>query len=370
MNGILEATSLPNLHPALVHFPVALLLTALALEAAAVVLRRERWWLDRAAACLLGLGAVSALLTYWSGRQAEDSLRDVAASAQPAIARHADMALWTSAFFLLFALVRIGIGVRVSRSGRQLALAPRLASLVALSVGAALLVVTADRGGALVYRHGVSVTVARPKGGTTSPLAPEASTFVPEVQSRLRHLADGSLEWTPEPTDSAALGTILHAPGGGTPHAVRFAGTPGKGLGLEVTGHGVLVLDGTFDDVQVEARVDMTGFAGEVGLVHHAQDAGDACLFVVSSEGRAALRVRSQGVDTDLDAAEAAIPGRPFTLTVSSAGGHQKGMIDGKTVVHGHRTPGPPGRVGVVVNGRGMVRILALRVVPLARGQA
>ncbi|OFV81631.1 MAG: hypothetical protein A2Y78_12400 [Acidobacteria bacterium RBG_13_68_16] len=369
MNAPLGLTALPNLHPAVVHFPIALLVTAAMFDLLALAVRRQRWWLDRTAVLLYFAGAAGAGATYLTGRQAEDSLINVAPSVQPLIAQHADWALRTLLLFALLALARIFLLWYSSRHQRPLATPVRLVALALGAVGVWLLVETADRGGALVYRHGVAVVSARLEAAPDSMPVERPPTVGADTTTRLRHLADGSLEWTPEPSDSAALGTILHAPEGGTPHTVRVARAEGKGLGLEVAGLGVLVLDEAFDDVQVEAELDARGFAGEVGLVHHAQDASNACLLVVSSEGRAGLRVRSQGVETELDAAPAALPGHVFTLAVSSAGGHQKGMIEGKTVVHGHREPGSPGRVGVVVNGRGTVRILALRVVPLARGQ-
>ena len=47
MNEILASyTSLPNLHPALVHFPIALLPTAVLFDLLAVSIQKQKVWLD------------------------------------------------------------------------------------------------------------------------------------------------------------------------------------------------------------------------------------------------------------------------------------------------------------------------------------
>lgn len=51
-------TSLPNLHPAAVHFPLALLPAAVLFEALSLALRRRAAWAERAAC---GLYVASAL---------------------------------------------------------------------------------------------------------------------------------------------------------------------------------------------------------------------------------------------------------------------------------------------------------------------
>jgi hypothetical protein len=51
-----------------------------------------------------------------------------------------------------------------------------------------------------------------------------------------------------------------------------------------------------------------------------------------------------------------------FTLAVSAAGRHLKGLIDGKTVAHGKVAPAAEGSCGLLVDGRGIVRVHSLRV--------
>ena len=84
--------SLPNLHPAVVHFPIALLPMAVLVDLAAVVRRRLGKgeigldWLARSASLLYVLAAVSALGVLRTGEQAADSFVDLPAAMQPRIA--------------------------------------------------------------------------------------------------------------------------------------------------------------------------------------------------------------------------------------------------------------------------------------------
>ena len=94
MSDILGSfTSLPNLHPALVHFPIALLLAALGFDLACLFLRRQVW-LDRAAAALYALGALGAGAAYLAGRQAAD-LSDELSSSRFRLSVRTSRVLWT-----------------------------------------------------------------------------------------------------------------------------------------------------------------------------------------------------------------------------------------------------------------------------------
>jgi hypothetical protein len=122
---------------------------------------------------------------------------------------------------------------------------------------------------------------------------------------------------------------------------------------------------GSFGDVQVEADVELLGFEGTVGVAHHASGPEAAGLFQVSTPGRASLVHLETGKAKAMDQALVRLPSAPFRLTVSAAGSHFKGMVDGKVVAHGHGKPGPPGAVGLFVDGTGSLRILRIQVTPL-----
>jgi uncharacterized membrane protein len=150
-------SSLPNVHPFLVHFPVALFTAALAADLS-LVARFRKPWLDRAAVFAFAASALSSLAAAVSGKLAADALTPALDEATAArVAGHGDWAFATVVLFFLVAVVRIEALWRDRESA-----SPRLnrARLLALPIAAAAqccLLATAGRGGELVYRHGVGV---------------------------------------------------------------------------------------------------------------------------------------------------------------------------------------------------------------------
>ena len=142
------------LHPAVVHFPIALLLTAALFDAICLVFRRFLW-LDRAAAALVILGGIGVGAAYLTGGRAAETAAPVMGVAQGVLADHQDLALLT----LYASGVAIALRLFVSYLGRDdlevhLGIF-RLAALVLVFAAATLLVLTAFHGGQLVYDHGV-----------------------------------------------------------------------------------------------------------------------------------------------------------------------------------------------------------------------
>src|SRR5215212_4558024 len=87
----------PNLHPILVHFPIAWLIAALTVDLVALVLPRASWTQTTSAA-LYPAGSVSAWVTYLSGRQAAAGVL-IPGMAQPIVRDHWNWALATTLYF-------------------------------------------------------------------------------------------------------------------------------------------------------------------------------------------------------------------------------------------------------------------------------
>ena len=153
------ASFLPtSIHPMVVHFPIALLITAALFEAGCLVFRGFLW-LDRAATALMTLGGIGAGVAYLSGERAAEAAAPVAGVAQGVLADHEDLALLT----LIACGIAVALRLFVSWLGRHdlevhLGIF-RLAALVAVFASVALLVLTAFHGGQLVFDHGIGVGV-------------------------------------------------------------------------------------------------------------------------------------------------------------------------------------------------------------------
>jgi uncharacterized membrane protein len=154
------------LHPAIVHFPIALLLVGALTAVVAVVV--HRWHLPLFAAILLSLGALGAVAATVTGEEEEEKVERAIPSAEPLLEEHAEWGESARNAGLLAAVIAIGAATLASRPviGRFLSV------LTALSaIGAAYAVAQAGHfGGELVYRHGAGVTLgAAATGGVTPP---------------------------------------------------------------------------------------------------------------------------------------------------------------------------------------------------------
>jgi uncharacterized membrane protein len=154
--------ALAPFHPAIVHAPVALIITGALFELAGRALDRD--WLRKAAFAMLVVGVLGAALAVLSGRAAEEGAKRQHVS-HHAIEEHEEIAqltLWLGLAAVVARAVagRMG-GARAAVAG--LALLLHLAAAVTVGIAG-------FRGGVLVFEHGAGVKlggapVEDPAGG-------------------------------------------------------------------------------------------------------------------------------------------------------------------------------------------------------------
>ncbi len=142
----------PNIHPVLVHFPIALLVTAAVLDLAGWLLRRNRRLRD-AATLLYIIGTVGAVAAYVSGRDASQAVW-LPGMAHALVKDHWDWAFRAVWFFGIVTVLRLFL---LRSSTRHPAPAMVAAFALAGLVGIWLVRETGDRGGQLVYQYRVGV---------------------------------------------------------------------------------------------------------------------------------------------------------------------------------------------------------------------
>ena len=174
--------------------------------------------------------------------------------------------------------------------------------------------------------------------------------------------------WKPHAGEEAALGEVLTPIGAA---AVRVATAPAdaEGLSLLVSGRTLLVFPDSWEDVQLEARVDLSAFDGTLAL--GARVAGDSTGGFVRtrSDGNTALVARRSGEEEILDETHSAPSGGVKTLGLSAVGRHWKGFINGATVVHGHSQLPASGRAALLLDGAGTIRLISVRISPVNAGK-
>lgn len=139
-----------HLHPAAVHFPIALLIAG----AAAAGLRLRRGapeWLSKSESWLLWLGTLSAWAALGLGLLAEKAAPHVPL-AWEVLAEHEELGWWTVAVFSALSSLRL-FAVKTGRDAGK----TRAAQALCWIIGLGLLFATAMHGAELVFGFGVGV---------------------------------------------------------------------------------------------------------------------------------------------------------------------------------------------------------------------
>jgi uncharacterized membrane protein len=144
------------LHPALVHFPIVLVLIGTLVAVVAVVFRR--WHLPWLAAVLLVTGAAGAFVATRSGGQQAEMVGEISESAELILDQHEQWGEHTRTLALAAAILALASAslARFPKVARGLAISTALvAAAAAYAVSQ-----TGHYGGQLVYKHGVGINTA------------------------------------------------------------------------------------------------------------------------------------------------------------------------------------------------------------------
>lgn len=151
-----------EIHPAIVHFPIAL--TAVGALSAAVYLVLRREWLRWFAPVLLSLALLGAVAAYFSGESAQDRAEQLGVP-QAAIEQHEETGLWGLGLTGLACLLAWATHAR--RRGVWI-------SAAVAAAAAGVILWNGHQGGELVFIHGAGRVRAPASGSPPTPPAAEA----------------------------------------------------------------------------------------------------------------------------------------------------------------------------------------------------
>jgi uncharacterized membrane protein len=337
---------LPNIHPILVHFPIALLTLGVGIDAVALLWRKEAR-IKQMATALVVIGAVLLIPTYLTGRQAGDQATSPFAQAQLVLTEHADWAWLTLWFFLIYAAARLGISYTRKLEGTVHA--------VAFLIGAGglfLVMQTGDHGGQLVFEMGVGVqpVAEAPEGAFDPKPEIDPASVGPNFDE------SGSVRWRFQPGAEVILPEYLlpltTAPVSATVESRQAALvlTPDSGDPQ------LFVLETDFEHVQVDLSVNLAEFLGTFGLVHHLRDQ-DNFDFLLLEDGKILLGRVVDGERQVMHEAPLERNSDWHRYGVVGTGEHFRGYVNGELILHGHDGEIPPGKVGFLIQGTGVVKI-------------
>lgn len=146
------AAVLQNLHPLVVHYPIAFLTSSTVVYLAAAIARRDQWaWL---ALCLLALGAIGATAAVWTGLRAGGSVMVAPSVREHILELHKRLMLTAWALSLLSLVWAV--------AGRPLPRRGGLGFLLLLLVMSGVLARGADYGGWMVFGYNAGGSLPQP----------------------------------------------------------------------------------------------------------------------------------------------------------------------------------------------------------------
>ncbi len=144
-----------QIHPVVVHFPIVLLLVGFLLDGIFLLLQRTAW--ADVTFLLVGVGVVASFVAGLTGQAAAHALEPLAPPLKAALETHHEFAGVIN--FLGTGMLALRMMVRFRRKT-----VPLLAYLAVGLLTISLLVLTARRGGILVFDLGAGVELSTPAG--------------------------------------------------------------------------------------------------------------------------------------------------------------------------------------------------------------
>ena len=345
----------PNVHPLIVHFPIALLFVAALLDTIGLFLKNQDLW-KTSALLLYVLGALAAVAALFSGKQAGDSVF-LATEANALLTNHADMAHYLVYFFGGYAALRLVFFFTKlnERSGIRFV-------MYVLGLGGLVLVwATADRGAQMVFKYGVGVSAVSSFEPMISVSTDSTNTSAP--------LQNGQGGWAWKPTKVAAWRASMTEYTGSESlnTSIQDGGERGDVLGLTTSGEPVMVtFDFPMQTLQLDAALNLDKFDGTVMFVHHVIDEQNYHFMSVS--GTEMKLGRSENGDLYLMDSKPYSPKGWASYRVVVDQTHFRSYADEALVVHGHGDDPGSGVVGIRLNGTGTVLLDFMQTVSL-RGE-
>jgi uncharacterized membrane protein len=338
---------IPNIHPLVVHFPIALLVVAVLFDLARLWFR-EQSWLQNAVIALYTTGTIGLIAAFWSGRDAVETV-SVIGGAVSVVTSHEDWALYTLIFFGIFTAIRLWTWWKELEKGWVL---PAL--ILPALIGTAILWRTGELGAKLVYKHGVAVGEIDRLGQQIEELEQRLAEFREDVGPEVHE--DGSWTWRISAGSHQALAEAFTIEGADDLQA--STGREDGRIYLELSAADELTFihtGGILAAVDGRAEVNLSGFDGDFLLIHHFTDSENYQYIRITGSVLQQGQMIN-GSDNLLGSGSINRDGWN-TFRVTASGQHFYGYQNGNTIVHTHNNEMEAGKSGIAFAGLGVVKI-------------
>jgi uncharacterized membrane protein len=348
----------PNIHPIIVHFPIAIILLAVLMDLLNFFLP-DKWWDDLKSTILYSIGAVSAIAAYYTGTLAADSVF-LPSEAQSVLNEHADWALWTVWFFGIYALLRILLHWYQKMDQKMI----RIGLFVIALPGVFFLYETGDHGAEMVFGYGTGTGQLVAKQSSS----PVTSDSLQQEESTYNVSANGNWTWEIGPNGVSTLLSRFRWLEGSASELQPTIVNSGNNHLLKLSVDSItnfFVGKSSFQNVQVDYYLDLSDFQGEITLVNHVQDAQNYDFVTLSSDGTISQGRVSEG-NREVFAEKSYSASEMLFIRTVGNGTHFRGYINKEMAVHGHGDAPEAGSVGLKLDGTGTILIDAIQLTNLS----
>jgi uncharacterized membrane protein len=337
----------PNWHPLIIHFPIVLIIFAFLADMGKAIFKKAEW-LSGTSLFLYISGTLFAIIAYFTGKQAADSV-NFPPDAYSVVSTHADYALYTIIFLGIYTVIRI-IGALKKWDSRK----SILGILVFLGfVGVLLIQQTAELGGMLVYKYGVGTEKVKIQSESEE-IAPTSSTLKP-----IRIKENGSWYWEAGRNSLDSFQWIKTP----TPVSLLSDDSLYVSFHLEKPQFNLAVFGTDLERVQIKAEVNLQKFDGIFYLIHHFNDSANYDFLAIEN-GLAKLGRIENGKMKIFHSKNFVAEGK-IELKVVGTNGHFRGYANNDLIVHGHAVDLPAGKAGFGFSGKGTIKLFSIRVLSL-----
>jgi uncharacterized membrane protein len=349
MNLFITPDWAPNIHPLLVHFPIALMMVA-ALANFVSLFIKEKWWDEIKNTVLYVTGALFAGITYYSGTVAADTVF-LPAEAQSVLSEHAEWAEYLLWFIILYSLLRIAFHWFDLFQIKAF----RIIAFITVLPGLFMVYETAEYGGKMVYGYGAGTGQLLQKE--------EQKTLVPTDSVTTMYSSfiikdNGDWSWNINPGSVSDLITNFQWIVGSVQDLKPMI-TQSEPPQLQLVASeqsNLFVTHKSYQNVQIDYYLNLNDFNGEVELIHHFQNAENYDFVSLNEEG-VIRQGRVENGNTTLFEQGSFEPKGELFVRVVGDGSHFRGYVDREMKVHGHGDAPENGPVGLKIQGSGSILI-------------
>ncbi|MDA0671766.1 MAG: hypothetical protein O2991_03710 [Bacteroidetes bacterium] len=355
MNNLFDYA--PNIHPIIVHFPIAILILGIGLNAL-IFLKKDEWWDEKKTTTLYVLGSIMAIIAYFTGQSAADTVF-LPSKAQSVLTDHANWALYTVLFFSIYSTCRLILHAL----GRMKLLFFQILMFTGAIPGLFMLYQTGEHGAIMVYGYGVGTGNYLEKTENTIP-----ETVPNSATSMFITKDNGGWTWTMNTNAVNELQENFHWLKGNLDQLNATASIENNISFLRITAQedidNLFVSHFTYQNVQLDLYVDFSSFNGEIQLIHHLQDIQNYDFVTLSSNGQIE-QGRIENDQIDIFADETYQNNGLMFVRVVGDGTHFRGYINKEMAVHGHGDAPEMGNVGLRIKGTGSLTIQNIELTQL-----